>query len=422
MTSPKAGKRKHSTFGGPVSPPPLRRKVQSTTTQTAVASFFTPTSQKPPEKIIWQERAPSDDTPSTLLVGKYIAADDSASTTKAGDSKRNKIAAFDFDSTLIQTSSGKRFASDSADWKWWHPSVPGRLRKLYLEEGYRVVVVSNQAGLTLKPDSKAPKSLQTKVDSFKAKVSAVFNQLDLPISIYAATAKDIYRKPRPGMWTEILDDYDLQPSEVDFEHSIFVGDAGGRHAEAGRPKDFSCSDRNFAENIGIKFYSPEEYFLDEAPKPFTRTFEPSEYLPDSTAKAIASFTRKNDQDLVIFCGSPGSGKSTFYWKMLQPLGYVRINQDILKTREKCLKVAEEYLREGKSVAVDNTNADSDVRTPVPVCEHNDAVRAFNKSMNPEKRSILSSVAFRSFTSRYQPPKLSEGFEDIIEIAFKVRRL
>lgn len=37
----------------------------------------------------------------------------------------------------------------------------------------------------------------------------------------------------------------------------------------------------------------------------------------------------NPQDLVIFCGSPGAGKSTFYWKHLQPLGYERVNQDKL---------------------------------------------------------------------------------------------
>jgi bifunctional polynucleotide phosphatase/kinase len=76
----------------------------------------------------------------------------------------------------------------------------------------------------------------------------------------------------------------------------------------------------------------------------------------------------NAQDIVVLCGSPGAGKSTFYWKQLEPLGYARVNQDTLKTvrhaiiqrvelqltpeqREKCLKVAWEYLDEGKSVAV-----------------------------------------------------------------------
>jgi hypothetical protein len=39
------------------------------------------------------------------------------------------------DSTLIQTSSGKKFASDAQDWKWWHASVPGMIRKMYLEDG-----------------------------------------------------------------------------------------------------------------------------------------------------------------------------------------------------------------------------------------------------------------------------------------------
>lgn len=43
------------------------------------------------------------------------------------------------------------------------------------------------------------------------------------------------------------------------------------------------------------------------------------------------FSRKHPLELVIFCGSPGSGKSTFYWNHLRPLGYERVNQDILKT-------------------------------------------------------------------------------------------
>lgn len=59
---------------------------------------------------------------------------------------------------------------------------------------------------------------------------------------------------------------------------------------------------------------------------------------------------------VLFVGSPGSGKSTFYMKHLKPLDYVRINQDTLKTRDKCFKVAEQTLSEGKSVVIGKQNA------------------------------------------------------------------
>lgn len=93
----------------------------------------------------------------------------------------------------------------------------------------------------MKGDPKGPKS---KVASFKTKASAVFSQLGLPISIYAATEKDIFRKPRTGMWTELLQDYEIhRPGDLDIENSVFVGDAAGRDALGRTPKDFSCSDR-----------------------------------------------------------------------------------------------------------------------------------------------------------------------------------
>ncbi|PBP19500.1 polynucleotide kinase 3 phosphatase [Diplocarpon rosae] len=441
----------------PISPPPLRRKLQSNTTQTAVASFFTPASRKPPEKIIWQERALNEDTPSSLVIGKYEPTKEFSSDANslAGEAKRCKIAAFDFDSTLITTSSGKKFAADAQDWKWWHPSVPTKLRKLYSDEGYvdiraismehityensfRVVIVSNQGGISLKPDTKAPKSNMSKLSSFKAKVSAVLGQLDIPIRIYAATGKDIYRKPRTGMWTEILGDYGILPGDLDIDNSLFVGDAGGREAFNKQAKDFSCSDRNFSHNVGLKFFTPEEYFLGEAPRPFTRTFDPAEYLEKSGAEVSERYEKKNACDIVLFCGSPGAGKSTFYWKNLESLGYTRINQDILKTREKCLKVAGQCLTERKSVAIDSTNPDPEVRKKwvdlatkhsIPIrcvlftagsqiCEHNDAVRALNSTMNPESRAILPAMAFRGFASRYQRPQLDEGFQDITEVSFK----
>ena len=90
------------------------------------------------------------------------------------------------------------------------------------------------------------KSDLKRLADFKGKVLAVSNQLDLPIGVYAATARDQYRKPRVGMWQELLRDYDLESAEsIDLDNSFFVGDAGGRLGSLtdGVPKDHSCVDR-----------------------------------------------------------------------------------------------------------------------------------------------------------------------------------
>ncbi|OHE91870.1 polynucleotide kinase 3 phosphatase [Colletotrichum orchidophilum] len=440
-----------------ISPPPVKRKVQSGTTKNAVANFFKPTSQKPKDRTIWTERAPNEDTPATLLVGRYEPEEPSTET-----EKRRKVAAFDLDSTLITTASGKKHADAAEDWKWWHSSVPGKLRDLYKNEGYftciqplkltaaadidryRIVVLSNQAGIVLHADPKAktPKSTKDRVSAFKQKVNAVLTQLDIPTTIYAATEKDIYRKPRLGMWKELCADYDIS-EDVDLEGSIFVGDAGGRIAASKFSKDFSCSDRNLAHNIGVTYKTPEEFFLDEKPRDFVREFDIVHfpYPEDPNSEASSSlFEKKNKQDIVLSCGPPGAGKSTFFWKYLKPLNYERINQDTLKTREKCVQVAKELLGEGQSVAIDNTNADPDTRavwvqlaakhnvpircvwfkTPLHICEHNDVVRSMNESLNPESRTALPRMAFNGFKSRFKEPKVKEGFQDITEVEFSFR--
>ena len=243
--------------------------------------------------------------------------------------------------------------------------------------------------------------------NFKGKISAVCKSLELPISAYAATEHDIYRKPRIGMWEQLLKDYGLGDGDVDHENSFFVGDAGGRSEDktTGTKKDHACSDRDLALNVGIKYESPEEFFLHEQPKPFTRIFDPTKYfeseLDSHTETNPVLFNKKNKLELVLFCGSPGAGKSTFYWNYMQPLGYARVNQDILKSRDKCMKVATTLLEDNTCVVVDNTNAEIETRAAwislakslkVPavrlihfiaspkLCEHNDAVRALNGTL------------------------------------------
>ncbi|KAK8158675.1 polynucleotide kinase 3 phosphatase-domain-containing protein [Phyllosticta citrichinensis] len=421
-----------------VSPPPVKRRQQSTTTPKAVAEFFKPASQRAqePEKIGW---AIFNDS---LLVGTYQA---STATPLAEANGPRRVAIFDLDGTLIVPASGNKFGRDASDWKWWDTGVPTTLRELH-DKGYLVAIVSNQSGINLNSNAagKAPKADNKRLETLKTKLTAILSQLDLPISIYAATTKDEFRKPRPGMWRQLLDRNDLgAPDAVDMAESFFVGDAGGRSSTSGgKNKDFSCSDRDFAANIGIPYFTPEEYFLGEEPKPFVRDFDPTAYLEPCSdgAPAPLLFSKKNPVDVVLLCGSPGAGKSTFFWRHLKPLGYERVNQDTLKTRDRCLKVAAEHLAEGVSVAVDNTNADAETRAhwvklaqkhkvpircvlltaPAKLCEHNDAVRALSASeqLNPEHRSMLPKLAFSSFASRFRAPRLHEGFQDVLDVGFK----
>lgn len=341
---------------------------------------------------------------------------------------------------MIKTASGKQFSDDPLDWRWWHPSVPGELHKLY-EKGYRVVIFSNQAGINLRPDpkSKAPKTPK-RLPAWKQKLTAILEKLDFPTSVYAATAKDIFRKPRSGMWKELCEDYDLVEHDIDKEASFFIGDAGGRVAErAGQVKDFSCSDRNFAHNVGITYKTPEEFFLNEDPRKFQQAldFTIQTYRPQNSNEHLPVFQRGNEQELILFCGSPGAGKSNFFRNNLEPLGYKRVNQDTLKSRDKCIKAAQEHLENGDSICIDNTNADVETRAhwislakkhQVPIrcvwfktspslAEHNNAVRAMNKQLNFEARELVPQIAFSSYAKRFKEPKVSEGFAEVIEQDF-----
>ncbi|KAL8934699.1 MAG: hypothetical protein Q9211_005093 [Gyalolechia sp. 1 TL-2023] len=414
-------------------------------TEKAVAGFFTPASKKEPDRTTWRI------INNTLLSGRYRPSPSTEDSPQS--SKRRKIAAFDFDSTLISTCSGNVFAKDATDWKWWHVSVPTTLRQLYADgyermrstirgislnpaNRYLISILSNQGSIGLKDDPKSIKGDQKLLSNFKAKVNSVFTQLDIPIILLAACARDRYRKPRTGMWTELLEDSDLDLGEgPDLQASFFVGDAGGRAARGAIKPDHSCSDRNFAANVGIDFKTPEEYFLHEPPQPFTRDFDTSIYLHSASPTSLDAgpivMAKKNALDIVLLCGSPGSGKSTFYWKHLQPLGYGRVNQDTLKTVS---------LTVGHGPrATDNTNADRESRAVwvqlaqkfnVPIrcvhftassklCEHNDTVRAIaGGEFNPDKRTILPHAAFSSFASRFQPPKTQEGFQDLVPVEFQ----
>ena len=231
---------------GGVSPPPLKRRIESTTTSKtylrrqeclspylqridrAVSSFFTPASQKVPERLTWRI------VDRSLIVAKYDASHSDVRSQSISTPRR--IAAFDLDDTVIKPT-GAKWARSATSWKWWDPCVPGKLRELH-RDGFLVVLLSNQAIVSLKDQD------TTSLRNFKSCMGSMLPQLDIPISVYAATGQDKYRKPRTGMWHELLEDYDLEETgSVDMEGSVFVGDASGRPKTDFRPKDHSSSDR-----------------------------------------------------------------------------------------------------------------------------------------------------------------------------------
>jgi bifunctional polynucleotide phosphatase/kinase len=56
---------------------------------------------------------------------------------------RQKIAAFDYDHTLVKPKSKSTFAKDVDDWMWIRPNVKTKLQELYKNQ-YSIVIFTNQ--------------------------------------------------------------------------------------------------------------------------------------------------------------------------------------------------------------------------------------------------------------------------------------
>ncbi|KFG30521.1 polynucleotide kinase 3 phosphatase [Toxoplasma gondii p89] len=221
------------------------------------------------------------------------------------------LALFDLDGTLITTKSGKKFPQGACDWKLLHPpQILQKLRKL-VAEGYHLVVVSNQLGV---------QKGHTTLMSLTEKSDALQQTLNVPLTVCLAVADDFFRKPRTAAASFIFAHLLPHLHQVqccvsssqcctvrcsdggwafDRERQLslppvfFVGDAAGRlgvpsstsvgekpkgqrakNEKAKTPKDHSAADLKFALNVGVPFFTPEQFFLeqDEVPPPLIAYF------------------------------------------------------------------------------------------------------------------------------------------------------
>ncbi|KAG6910893.1 hypothetical protein DXG01_006576 [Tephrocybe rancida] len=315
-----------------------------------------------------------------------------------------KVAAFDLDGTVIKSGfgTGKKYMAFT-DWEWWRASVPTKLKEV-VDSGYAVVLISNQA---LKPQA---------IKTWKLKIPLIAAALpSVPFRLFAATAKDGYRKPMPGMWTELSRIFRDEGVHIDRANSYFVGDAAGRQYTANK-SDFSSTDRKWALNIGIPFLTPENYTLSG----FSVSSLPTD-LPPVTPTSSPLLPIPLKQELVLFVGYPCLGKSTFYRRNFEPAGYIHINQDMLKTRDKCVREMKKALQDGKSCTVDNTNRNIATRKHYldVAKELGVPARVFNLpptiAATEPTRELVPYIGFSGFRDNFEEPQLEEGFSEIKKV-------
>lgn len=288
-----------------------------------------------------------------------------------------KIAAFDYDHTLVCPKDGKTMPCDVEDWKWLYPNIPDELKR-YNDEGFSIVIFTNQ--------SKSWKVIQ---------IQYVMQTLQIPVFIVVASDKCDY-KPNP-----ILYDVLVGSAKVNKEQSFFVGDALGGKG------DWADSDKVFAQNIGFKCQSPEKMF---AVKEIVEI--PALKLSDS-------------KQVVIMVGYPGSGKSTVAKSICQNEQFVLIQGDVHKTSPKMIKAALPCVKEGKSIVFDATNSSSKKRNEYiefakkhnlkVVCIHMttslEVSYKRNKERDPEQQ--VPKIAYSVYTKHFENPNVEEGFELIV---------
>jgi bifunctional polynucleotide phosphatase/kinase len=221
------------------------------------------------------------------------------------------IATFDVDWTLIKPKDGRTFPKNKDDWQWYRPSVPTILKRYY-EEGYQIIFLTDQTKLWK-----------------KEMIENIIEELNLDIILIISMDKNTH-KPNPQLFLENI------KFKFSKKYSFYVGDAGGRVG------DWSSVDKDVALELGLPYYCPEEIFDD----------------PVNMVMEEIQIKYKEELEVIIMVGYPGSGKSTVCDSF--PQQYKVISGDVFKTIPKMIKEAKKYV-DNYSIIFDATNGTIDKR-------------------------------------------------------------
>jgi len=266
--------------------------------------------------------------------------------------KYDGFACFDLDHTIIKPKSGKVFPKDKNDWQFLNSEVVEILEHFY-KNNWLIVIFTNQSSI----DKKI-----SKVD-FIHKIDSISKTLNINIKFIVSTENDYYRKPLPGMWEIVENEFQyLYQSDI-----FYCGDAYNPNN-----RKLNASDYKFAFNRAINFVCPELLFinnfdiskLSEVIKSSNKKvseFEFYKFIPDSISqynsdlKVLSEFKEKYKYLFIV--SPPSSGKSTFCKNNLSD--YIRLSKDDYKSFSKYKK--DIVTKINNKLVFDNTNQNMKTR-------------------------------------------------------------
>lgn len=328
------------------------------------------------------------------------------------------VAAFDLDATLLawgHPRGGINAHGVAADARLQYPCVASRVAQLH-RGGHVVAVLSNQGW-------------QGSSEEIARRRFELLHELlggQIPFYGFAALQWDHHRKPSVGMWQALVAQLGRA---VDMAQSFFVGDA------AGRPQDHSCTDRQFAANAGLRFLTPEEFFLHQPVSPnwsWGASFDVRAWLASCPLAPPPQLPRPGKTlEVVLCCGFPASGKSTYC--LAHFASHVYVNADQLKSTAACHSAVGAALQQRRSVVVDNCNLGRSTRrpyvelasqygvsvvrvlrftAPVELCKHLNALRH-----RCHLGRAVPNAAYTRLVPTLEEPSLDEGLSSIEVVPF-----
>ena len=362
---------------------------------------------------------------------------------------------YDLDGTVIQPKGKVRPGAPYNKWEFVK-GAKAHIQKDAQASNTLLVFVTNQL------------NLPRYADDFRKKIDEIMQELAKKINFsalfYAASGRSACRKPSTGIFSEHLLPLLKEKGVKNISRILYVGDA------AGRAGDFNDTDRKYLYNLNLLlnsklnpldygkialFKTPEEYFQGKKVQAFKwGGINPKKIMdevlkgkkPSELDTLLDDYFGDEEQEIILMVGLPASGKSTIAKRIAKDYGYKRVNQDEMKTKAKVYKAIRTYLRQGKSVVVDNTNLDPARRDEIiKIAQEHFAnterpvkIRAFYingdwplekqiafaKHLNTVRQRLdgpyINELVYRVMLKKFEPPTEAEGFTEIINIPFLPR--